>query len=352
MGESQNCNLNRRDLFRLTGLGIGASVATSLGGLFPGIAHAKGGAWLKPLNQTGVPRSFKQGVPKYTSKSVPSSGGINLGKQGCAVFSALNLYLKSGARDTNYAIEDIVAENDKAMCITNSGGLMTWGSVGAISKKKDSKGYFEFVKTARGSASDVKKYFNDGYMAILGVIGSAGTVDSHWVALDYVSDDGKIVIIDSGWGSEYLSDPQFHNQIGRIQLYQAYDMNGKKVAAKDLPKTSEWTKPGEGGGGSSGGDDDKDKKDSGGSRSYTRITEEDLEGMESYKKQKEWADKFEKQTQAIKEPPPLTDEESYNLETLRDNIDSSKKSPTDWANQGIVFTSLLGMMYSILLFFA
>ena len=74
--------------------------------------------------------------------------------------------------------------------------------------------------------------------------------------------------------------------------------------------------------------------------------------MESYKKQKEWADEFGTQSSDIGIPPQLTDEEEYNLETLRDNIESQKKSPTDWANQGVVFASLLGMMYSVILFFA
>lgn len=369
---AKNCDLSRRQLFRLTGMGIGASAMTGLGMIGTGIspAHAKKGQWFTPYNTTGVPRSFRQGngsvdnakgVPNYSNISVPTSGGINLAKSGCAVFAALNLYIKSGSRGGNYSMMDFLDENDTALkkgpAVTTSEGLLSWGTAGLISQRKKDSGYFEFVKeaSASGDSSSVKKYYEQGYMMLIGVMGTNGTRTGHWVCVDYIK-DGKVRIIDSGSGCEYLEDAPYSGKTGPIKLYQAYDKSGKKVKVGDLPKTTEWTKPGKGG---SGGDDKKDDKDkdkgkddSGGGETYQRLSEEDLEGMESYKKQKEWADEFGTQSSDIGIPPQLTDEEEYNLETLRDNIESQKKSPTDWANQGVVFASLLGMMYSVILFFA
>lgn len=362
----------RRDAIKLAGLGVTSAALAGLGIVSTTApAHAKVGAFLTPWNQTGVPRSFKQnnaegesaeGVPDYTSMNITSGGSVNLGKQGCAIFALLNMYLKSQSRGTNYSVMDFREENQNAVnggssAVTTAGGLLSWGTAGSISKSDKSKGYFKYVKEKNlggGVAYDqIKSFEDEGYMMVIGVMGSNGTYTGHWIAVDYVdTEKKKVAVLDSGWGSEWLEDSQFNGRTGPIKCYQAYDMDDNKVAAKDLPRISEWAEPGKGGSGGSG-----DDNSSGGEGSdkpaekYEILSEEDLTGMESYKDQKELYDTLNVQSSDIGDAPALTDEELMALEDLRRNIEAQKSSPTDIANQGIAFVGMAGMMYSVLLFF-
>ena len=316
-------------------------------------------AWAKrvlilPANQTGVPLSFLQhnsgvknapGVPLYDGYSITNKGGVNLGASGCAFFSTFSMYLKCRARPLTATIMDFRAENNKALtkgnAVTTSDGILSWQTAGCISGK---------AKISHVKAYDVdgpaypvlKKIYDRGNVAIVGVYASKGK-DSHWVFCDHVA-NGKSYIIDTARSLETLEEGYYSGKAGTIHEFSsATPVNDrleltkiKKPGAQTTPRTVDVNR------GYAGNDTTP-------VGTYRRLNEEDLVGMESYKKTKELYEKS-LQPKNIEDASKLSVEEDIALGALDERRRASQVTIYDHLNRAVSISGIVMILYSILLF--
>lgn len=82
------------------------------------------------------------------------------------------------------------------------------------------------------------------------------------------------------------------------------------------------------------------------------VAEEDLEGMEQYKAYKAIVEgSIVPASVKIVLPEELTTDDSKRLAALQENVDASKTTIQERANQGIAFAGMLGALYTMVLFF-
>lgn len=296
-------HISRRQAFK-------TAVALYLGATFSTItttiarAYSKDGNdaydWIQPLNTPGVPRSFSQSnrgkenaekVPDYYTISLGSQGihllyggqPCSVGLAGCTTFAFYNLFLKAGVIDgkMRYASTDDSEETYHKLYILSDKLVTSEGAAIWTAPADHSNGKIKYKGWAEGQDGIAAALKSDP--SSLAIIHIESPLGMHWVYGEDVTDDGKIVIVDSGWGHHFLPAPSYSVVYGA----HMYSMEGKKRS--DVESFANIGPDGQLSGGGGGGEN-KDSDPNAGEHDTTTagenakpIEELDLDGMEGRK---------------------------------------------------------------------
>lgn len=280
--------------------------------------------------------------------------GESMGAAACGQFTATATLVRAGVKPRGYTVIDYVKDTQSLHqaskdAMTSTSWVYYQGiSAGSFAQavKNMTNGQLEYVPDGSGTGpvtkEQVKQWYDEGYfMSIL--------TTGHWVAVDYVSSDGVIHTIDSGYPATTYDPADYGTRYRRgssskIELVVKFKRtDGKKPT--DLPKVDEAST-----------DAKSDKKDGWGT-----LSEQDLIGMpprtEGYETQMspEHYQAFQNtiQTLGAASRASLTALEAENVDQIQAMKEMESASKIN-SNFRIAFAviGVLFMLYGLILFLA
>lgn len=144
----------------------------------------------------------------------------------CMIQTCAFLQVKIGHKPIGFAPWDLKAELDQDHSYAST-GYLSYNKVNFGSDWEIEKNYEEHGMIA-ASYQDIFKYYEQGYVIGIRVISPAGP---HFIAVDYIDENGEIHIFDSGFKGLKFSDTYSPGNVTDVMLLKS--KSGKK--GKDLP---------------------------------------------------------------------------------------------------------------------
>lgn len=367
--------ISRRKLIQgAVALPVAATIASDLGWEEPVWAYDKDGNkafdWIYPLNIPSVPRSFMQGnkgkenadgVPDYYTLSLGSNGlnayfgGLpcSVGVAGCTTFAGYNMYLKAGVipMEMKYAATDQGEDTFYKRYIITDKLVTSEGGFVWTSAEENSEGKLKRDGWVNG-LDGIVQALKTGESAVA-MIHVESPLGQHWVFGEDITEDGKVIIVDSGWGHHFLPAPESYSVVHGAHIYS---MTDKKRADTELLA-------GIGADGSRTKNDAAPKNNEGDKKEETHdaseategnakpLDELDLDGMEGRKKYEMLAEDPNHADGRGFIPPDALDvpsRDKANLSQMRDDIKASKQGEQDsFVRTGSAIVGIVGFVYGI-----
>lgn len=181
-------------------------------------------------------KSWKQGDSRWGSIHLGSSGQT-LSRIGCAVTSMAILMVHSGS-----VTDDSFDPGTLCNYLSANGGFdgygnIRWGVATGMAGSFTFQGGGTLSGSQSAKASEIKSYLDSGYYVAVSV-----KYGGHWVAVDYVSDNGTVYMIDPARGTNTdLFSVYSASGVGQVRLFKGANSTSSNVNNKPAETTVKET---------------------------------------------------------------------------------------------------------------
>lgn len=243
------------------------------------------------------PLSWNQYHAPY-SDDYFSFSGSTFGYASCGVHSLAYLFLKTEFKDAGFNAEDAYKFAKDHGIGSNYKGIPAYHFPNIT---KATNGYIKHIDSiwppnTKEAHDIIRREYEKGNFMLLSVKASA--IGTHIVGVDYVQDDGQIVILDSAYQAKYITDMFDNGYVRNIEVFKVEGLD-----AKDAPKFWKGEKPG------------KIKREK-----ELRELEKELIELVGPEKAKETLDELKEESEEVKTEEVDKEEKQRELEELKKEI--------------------------------